>query len=77
MFFFLNDETTALNFLEEARESSYQNRKSNKTIVISMLLHLEFFDERALKFLAKDFSAVPNNAKAAIWFEQECNDRFI
>jgi len=68
---FFNDETTAINFLEEARDSSYKNRKSNKDININALA-LEFFDERALKFLAKDFSAVPTNTKAAIWFEQEC-----
>ncbi|MCW8818226.1 MAG: FAD-binding oxidoreductase, partial [Ignavibacteriaceae bacterium] len=68
---FFNDETTAINFLEEARDSSYKNRKSNKDIYINALA-LEFFDERALKFLTKDFSAVPTNTKAAIWFEQEC-----
>lgn len=68
---FFDDETTGLNFLEEARDLSYQNRKSKTDICINALA-LEFFDERALKFLAKDFSAVPNNAKAAIWFEQEC-----
>jgi len=68
---FFDDETSALNFLEEARDASYQNRKSKTDIYINALA-LEFFDERALKFLAKDFSAVPNNAKAAIWFEQEC-----
>ena len=69
---FFNDETIGLNFLEEARETSYQNRKSKTDIYIDALA-LEFFDERALKFLAKDFSAIPANAKAAVWFEQECN----
>jgi D-lactate dehydrogenase (cytochrome) len=68
---FFDNETTGLNFLEEAREASYQNRKSKTDICINALA-LEFFDERALKFLAKDFSSVSNNAKAAIWFEQEC-----
>ena len=67
---FFEDETTALNFLEEARDISYQNRKNNVNDSINALA-LEFFDERALKFLAKDFSAIPENARAAIWFEQE------
>ena len=67
---FFDDETTALDFLEEAREISYQNKKNNINDNINALA-LEFFDERALKFLAKDFSAIPANAKAAIWFEQE------
>ena len=68
---FFDDETIALNFLVEARETSYQNRNSKTGIHINALA-LEFFDERALKFLAKDFSAIPDDAKAAIWFEQEC-----
>ncbi|MBK7631398.1 MAG: FAD-binding oxidoreductase [Ignavibacteriales bacterium] len=67
---FFDDETNALNFLEEARDTSYQNKKDNVNDKINALA-LEFFDERALKFLAKDFSAIPENAQAAIWFEQE------
>lgn len=68
---FFDDETTTLNFLEEARDKSYQNKKNNINDTINAMA-LEFFDERALKFLAKDFSAIPENAMAAIWFEQEC-----
>jgi D-lactate dehydrogenase (cytochrome) len=68
---FFDDESSGLNFLEEARELSYHNRKSKTDIYIDALA-LEFFDERALKFLAKDFSTIPENAKAAVWFEQEC-----
>lgn len=67
---FFEEETTALNFLEEARDTSYKNKKENVNDNINALA-LEFFDERALKFLAKDFSAIPDNAQAAIWFEQE------
>ena len=67
---FFDDETKAMNFLEEARDISYQNKKNNINDFINAMA-LEFFDERALKFLAKDFSAIPENAKAAIWFEQE------
>jgi D-lactate dehydrogenase (cytochrome) len=67
---FFEDETNALNFLEEARDTSYQNKKNSINDNINALA-LEFFDERALKFLAKDFSAIPENAQAAIWFEQE------
>lgn len=67
---FFEYDTTAINFLEEARKTSYQNKKNNINDKINALA-LEFFDERALKFLAKDFSAIPGNAQAAIWFEQE------
>ena len=67
---FFEVETNALNFLEEARDISFQNKK-NKINNNIHALALEFFDERALKFLAKDFSAIPVSAQAAIWFEQE------
>lgn len=67
---FFDDETDSLSFLEEARDTSCQNRKNNINDNINALA-LEFFDEWALKFLSKDFSAIPENAKAAIWFEQE------
>ena len=67
---FFEDETTAVNFLEEARDTSYQNKKNNVSDNINALA-LEFFDERALKFLSKDFYSIPENAQAAIWFEQE------
>jgi D-lactate dehydrogenase (cytochrome) len=67
---FFDNDISALNFLEEARDTSYQNKKNNINDNINALA-LEFFDERALKFLAKDFSAIPESAKAAIWFEQE------
>lgn len=69
---FFEDETIAINFLEEARDTSYQNKEHNINDNINALA-LEFFDERALRFLAKDFSTIPDNAKAAIWFEQESN----
>ncbi len=67
---FFDDETDSLGFLEEARDTSYQNKKNNINYNINALA-LEFFDERALKFLSKDFPAISENAKAAIWFEQE------
>lgn len=67
---FFEDERNALKFLEEARDISYQNKKSSINNNVNALA-LEFFDERALRFLSKDFSAIPDKAKAAIWFEQE------
>lgn len=67
---FFEDERNALKFLEEARDISYQNKKSSINNNVNALA-LEFFDERALRFLSKDFSTIPDKAKAAIWFEQE------
>ncbi len=69
---FFNEEKNALGFLEKARQLSYQTREIHQSNTIDALA-LEFFDEGALSFLAKDFSQLPANAKAAIWFEQEIN----
>ena len=33
---------------------------------------LEYFDENALRFLQNHFNKIPSNAKAAVWFEQDC-----
>ena len=67
---FFDSEQNALSFLGKARQLSYQTREIHQSNTIDALT-LEFFDEGALKFLAKDFSQVPAEAKAAIWFEQE------
>lgn len=69
---FFDNETTALDFLEEARDISFQNR-ANKTHNKIDALALEYFDENALKFLTSDFSSIPAEAKGALWFEQECD----
>jgi D-lactate dehydrogenase (cytochrome) len=67
---FFDIEKNALGFLAKARQLSYQTREIRQNNTIDALA-LEFFDEGALKFLAKDFTQVPSNAKAAVWFEQE------
>ena len=69
---FFDNETTALDFMEEARDISYYNR-ANKIQNKIDALALEYFDENALKFLANDFSSIPADAKSALWFEQECD----
>ena len=68
---FFNDEIDALNFIDEARTTSYKTRKQNLDGEPDALA-LEFFDRNSLKFLAKEFDALPNR-NAAVWFEQEAN----
>ncbi|MDR3627902.1 MAG: FAD-binding oxidoreductase [Ignavibacteriaceae bacterium] len=68
IFFF--EETDALNFIATAREISYNTRLKNSAGEIDALA-LEYFDERALNFLRDDYNRIPDNAKAAVWFEQE------
>ena len=69
---FFENEDDALSFLTEARELSYTSRKTNLQFEIDAR-GLEFFDQRSLKFLADDFSQIPDNAQAGVWFEQEFN----
>lgn len=69
---FFNDENDGLDFIENARNESYKNRNENIFDNIDALA-LEFFDENSLKFLIEDFPNIPDNTKAAVWFEQEFN----
>ena len=66
---FFEDENFALNFIVEAREKS-RDPKSKLDA-----LGLEFFDKNALHFLKEDFPLIPENAAAAVWFEQETNSK--
>lgn len=69
---FFNDETSAFNFLDTARSLSFEAGNNNSENEINALA-LEFFDENSLKFLSLDFQNIPQDAKAAIWFEQEAD----
>ena len=71
MVFFFHDELDALNFIDEARRISFQTRNENLKDELDALA-LEFFDRNSLKFLAKEFDALPNR-NAAVWFEQEAD----
>ncbi|MEJ2194556.1 MAG: FAD-linked oxidase C-terminal domain-containing protein [Ignavibacteriaceae bacterium] len=62
-----------LNFLSRARSETYKNRESNNKDGLDATA-LEYFDEKSLKFLLKDFPNIPANSQVAVWFEQQCND---
>lgn len=76
---FFENEADLLNFVNETRELSFQNRKTkdqrpktkNKNQIDASLI--EYFDENSLKFISEKFAQVPANAKGAIFFEQETN----
>jgi D-lactate dehydrogenase (cytochrome) len=70
---FFESENNALNFLVRARDESYKNREA-KTIKSIDAAALEYFDMNSLRFLINDYPNIPINAKAAVWFEQQCND---
>ena len=71
---FFNQEKNALSFISKTREFSYQSRKE-KFIGSLDALALEFFDKNSLSFLKNDYSNIPPNADAAVWFEQEVNSQ--
>lgn len=69
---FFNKEINALEFVRQARNISYDTRLRKDFRTIDALA-LEYFDERALKFLSNDYQQIPGDAEAAVWFEQEVN----
>jgi D-lactate dehydrogenase (cytochrome) len=76
---FFKNEKDLLNFVNEARNLSFQSRaaeirnpKSEIRNSIDATL-IEYFDENSLKFISEKFPQVPDDAKGAIFFEQETN----
>ena len=67
---FFDKENDALNFIEEARILSSNSRKEKNENKINAL-GIEFFDKYSLKFLQEDYPQIPQDANAAVWFEQE------
>jgi D-lactate dehydrogenase (cytochrome) len=70
---FFETEDNAFNFLTRARDESYKNRELKITNSIDATA-LEYLDENSLKFLIKDYPNIPANAKAAVWFGQQCHN---
>ncbi len=74
---FFENEADLLSFVNEAREISFQTRneqiKNQKSKIKNQIdaSLIEYFDEKALKFISEKFPEVPANAKGAIFFEQE------
>jgi D-lactate dehydrogenase (cytochrome) len=74
---FFENEPDLLNFVNQAREISFNTRKSEIRNPKSEIRNridaslIEYFDEKALKFIAEKFPEVPAGAKGAIFFEQE------
>jgi len=67
---YFNAEKNALSFIKEARNISLNTRLRTDERTIDALA-LEFFDANALNFLRGSYSQIPEDAKAAVWFEQE------
>ncbi|MBN8705228.1 MAG: FAD-binding oxidoreductase [Bacteroidetes bacterium] len=66
---FFPSETNLLNFVEIAEKLSNENVNSTELLNATSL---EFFDEQSLLFLKGKYPKTPDEAKGAIYFEQEC-----
>lgn len=72
---FFKNELNALEFVNEARINSFASKENSDENSINALT-LEFFDKNSLGFLKNHFNKIPSDAKAAIWFEQDCTIKY-
>lgn len=70
-FVFFRREADAWNFASEARDLSVANRRERGSSSIIDALSIEYFDPSALLFLRAKNANVPQEARSAIFFEQE------
>ncbi|MCA1625509.1 MAG: FAD-binding oxidoreductase [Acidobacteria bacterium] len=70
---FFEDEKDLLNFVNKAREISFETRQNQSAKLIDASL-LEYFDENSLKFISEKFPETPENMAGAIFFEQETTE---
>jgi len=68
---FFADETNLLGFVNEAKETSFRNRKRDGRVTFLDASLLEYFDSNALEFIREKFPDVPESMAGAIFFEQE------
>ncbi len=71
---FFDNELNALDFITKARDISFNTKLRSDPRCIDALA-LEFFDDRSLNFLKDDYTQIPDNVKAGVWFEQEVTDK--
>ncbi len=75
---FFKSEKDLLNLVNEAREISFETRsnKDQKSKIKDQIdaTHLEYFDDKALKFISEKFPETPENMAGAIFFEQETSE---
>lgn len=77
---FFKESSDLLNFVNEARNLSFETRKAKFGTQHSALSTqidatlLEYFDDQALNFIKEKFAEVPEHMAGAIFFEQETTD---
>ena len=74
---FFKNEQDLLDFVNEARNISFQTRKTKnqkpKTENQIDATMLEYFDDKSLEFISEKFPEMPTEMAGAIFFEQETN----
>ena len=70
---FFNSEKDLLDFVNEARNISFETRKTSAANSMDATV-LEYFDENSLNFIRGKFPETPENMAGAIFFEQETTD---
>ena len=74
---FFKNETDLLNFVNEARNISFETRKCKEPSAKSQAqinaTMLEYFDDQSLEFIKEKFPETPSKMAGAIFFEQETN----
>ena len=68
---FFDKESDLLAFVDEAKVRSFENRKHAAGVPSVGASLIEYFDDRALKFISEKFPETPGDAAGAIFFEQE------
>jgi D-lactate dehydrogenase (cytochrome) len=70
---FFEKEMDLLSFIDEARSISFASRKGGQDARVPTLdaTLVEYFDDRALKFISEKFPETPQDMAGAIFFEQE------
>jgi D-lactate dehydrogenase (cytochrome) len=66
---FFDDKKNLLDFVNEAKDRSFENRKSGSGGIDASFI--EYFDGNSLKFIGEKFPEVPGGMEGAIFFEQE------
>ena len=76
---FFKNENNLLNFVNEARNESFETRRSRISDFKFQISNrvdatvLEYFDDKSLEFISEKFPETPTEMAGAIFFEQETN----
>src|SRR5690606_19121113 len=67
---FFSDDTDLQRFVTSAKEASFTNRANGVDDGVDATL-IEYFDDRALRFISEKFPETPAGMAGAVFFEQE------